>query len=113
MVLAFAPVVTTVIRPLPRIQYCHSLTLGCQCISRNPPGLMVTIAPAIPDATGKLPESTTRISPPAVFCVGSVAAIWKVHASGVVLYRNICFVSQVRHGFSLIEGPLDRNGDDQ
>jgi hypothetical protein len=47
MVLAWAPVVTTVMRPLPRIQYCHSLTLGCQCISRMAPGLSVTMAAAI------------------------------------------------------------------
>src|SRR5271156_4263331 len=79
MVLALAPVVTTVMRPLPLIQYCHSLTLGCQCISRKPPGLIVTIAAAIFKAIGKLVESTTRVSPPAVFIVGGMLVILKVY----------------------------------
>src|SRR5580692_1695264 len=79
MVRALAPVSTTVIRPLPLIQYCHSLTFGCQCISRMPPGLIVTMAEAIFCATGKLLESMMRTSPPAVFFVGAMDDALKVY----------------------------------
>ena len=70
-------------RPLPLIQYCHSLALGCQCISRIAPGLIVTMAAAIPVDTGKLVESTIRAVPPGAVGVGSIAAILKVYRRSV------------------------------
>src|SRR4029079_12653499 len=79
MVGAVAPVVTTVIRPLPLIQYCHSAALGCQCISRMAPGLMVTMAAAMLLEIGKFVESTTRASPPGKLTVGCMAAILNVY----------------------------------
>ena len=59
------------------IQYCHSRTVGCQCISRIPPGLILSMAEAIPFAAGKLLEATLRVSPTAVFRVGVIAAIFE------------------------------------
>src|ERR1700730_4333753 len=63
MVIACGPVLNTVMRPLPLIQYCHSSAFGCQCISRTPPGRTVTSAAAIRVETMKLLLSATRISP--------------------------------------------------
>src|SRR3954449_9328357 len=66
-------------RPLPLIQYCHSAALGCQCISRMAPGLMVTMAAAMLLETGKFVESTTRASPPGELSVGCIAPILNVY----------------------------------
>src|SRR5260221_12155221 len=44
---ACGPVLNTVMRPWPLTQYCHSSAFGCQCISRMPPGLIVSSAAAI------------------------------------------------------------------
>src|SRR6202035_5814802 len=63
IVIACGPVLNTVMRPLPLIQYCHSSALGCQCISRTPPGLTVTSAAATVVETLKLLLSATRMSP--------------------------------------------------
>src|ERR1700720_1126209 len=47
VVIAAGPVLKTVARPVPLRMYSHSSALGCQCISRMPPGLIVTCAAAI------------------------------------------------------------------
>src|SRR5216683_2123041 len=70
MVTAFGPVLNTVMRPLPLIQYCHSSAFGCQCISRMPPGRTVTSAAAILVETMKLLLSAIRTSPPSDCLVG-------------------------------------------
>src|SRR3982074_3604567 len=70
MVTAFGPVLKTVICPLPLIQYCHSSALGCQCISRRPPGRTVTSAAATVVETVKLRLSAIRTEPPFVSRAG-------------------------------------------
>src|SRR5260370_40605660 len=77
MVMAFGPVLNTVMRPLPLIQYCHSSALGCQCISRMPPGCTVTRAAAIVFETLKVLLSTTRTSPPLVWRGGFIEPMEK------------------------------------
>ena len=79
MVRAFPSAVTIVIRPFPLIQYCHSLTFGCQCSSRIAPGFSLTCAAATFSDTGKFPESTTRTSPPELVVVGAICDILKVY----------------------------------
>src|SRR5260370_33553727 len=74
MVTAFGRVLNTVMRPLPLIQYCHSSALGCQCISRMPPGCTVTRAAAVVFETLKLLLSAIRTSPPLVWRVGFIEA---------------------------------------
>src|ERR1700688_2599569 len=71
MVTAFGPVLKTVICPLLLIQYCHSSALGCQCISRMPPGRTVTNAAAMVVDTVKLLLSATRTSPASDCRVGA------------------------------------------
>src|SRR6202035_3570484 len=66
IVTAFGPVLKTVICPLPLIQYCHSSALGCQCISRKPPGRTVTSAAATVVETVKLLLSAIHAWPPFV-----------------------------------------------
>src|SRR5260370_37152375 len=82
MVTAFGPVLNTVMRPLPLIQYCHSSALGCQCSSRMPPGCTVTRAAAIVFETLKLLLSAIRTSPPLVWRVGFIEAREKVNGYG-------------------------------
>src|SRR5260370_8801215 len=82
MVTAFGPVLNTVMRPLPLIQYCHSSALGCQCISRMPPGCTVTRAAAVVFETLKLLLSAIRTSPPLVWRVGFIEARGKVNGYG-------------------------------
>src|SRR5260370_39380499 len=82
MVTAFGPVLNTVMRPLPLIQYCHSSALGCQCSSRMPPGCTVTRAAAIVFETLKLLLSAIRTSPPLVWRVGFIAAREKGNGDG-------------------------------
>src|SRR4029077_788891 len=72
----------TVMRPLPAIQNCHSEALGCQCISRIPPGLIVTKAAEKYVEIGKLRESTTRTSPPLLDAVGAIDLSLKVYWVG-------------------------------
>src|SRR5258707_6034239 len=82
MVTAFGPVLNTVMRPLPLIQYCHSSAFGCQCISRMPPGCTVTRAAAIFFETLKLLLSAIRTSPPFVCRVGFIEPREKVNGYG-------------------------------
>ena len=79
MVAAFGPVLNTVMRPLPLIQYCHLSAFGCQCNSRMPPGRIVFKAAATVVATVKLLLSTIRTSPPLVRRDGSMEPIEKVN----------------------------------
>src|SRR6266851_7634659 len=71
IVTACGPLLNTVMRPLPLIQYCHSSAFGCQCISRTPPGRTVTSAAAIRVETVKLLLSAIRTSPPLDSFVGA------------------------------------------
>src|SRR6201999_3126666 len=71
IVTAFGPVLKIVICPLPLIQYCHSSALGCQCISRMPPGWMVSNAAAIVVDTVKLRLSAMCTVPPLVSRAGA------------------------------------------
>src|SRR6202048_3039466 len=82
MVTAFGPVLKTVICPLPLIQYCHSSALGCQCISRRPPGRTVTSAAAIVVETVKLRLSAIRTEPPLVSRAGAPDPSEKVNGCG-------------------------------
>src|ERR1700682_1319747 len=82
MVTAFGPVLKTVICPLPLIQYCHSSALGCQCISRKPPGCTVTSAAATVVETVKLRLSAIRAEPPLVSGAGAPDPSEKVNGCG-------------------------------
>src|SRR5271166_6822550 len=79
IVRAFSSPGNTVIRPLPLIQYCHSLPLGCQCISRMQPGFTVTIADAIFADAGKFLESMTLTLPASLTLVGFMVLALKVY----------------------------------
>jgi hypothetical protein len=59
-VMACGPVLKTVARQAPLRMYSHSSALGCQCISRRPPGLIVTIAAATVLDTRKLVGSVAN-----------------------------------------------------
>jgi hypothetical protein len=78
IVRAFSSPGNTVIRPLPLIQYCHSLPLGCQCIARMQPGFTVTIADAIFDDAGKFLESMIFALPALLSLVGFIALVLNV-----------------------------------
>src|ERR1700761_2996567 len=78
MVRAFSSPGKTVMRPLPLIQYCHSLPFGCQCISRIQPGLTVTIADAIFADAGKFFESMIFTLPASFSLVGFMELALKV-----------------------------------
>src|ERR1700730_11481077 len=82
MVIACGPVLNTVMRPLPLIQYCHSSAFGCQCISRTPPGRTVTSAAAILVATLKLVLSAIRTSPPLFALIGAEDPSLKIKGGG-------------------------------
>src|ERR1700726_4087638 len=82
MVTAFGPVLKIVICPLPLIQYCHSSALGCQCISRKPPGRTVTSAAATVVETVKLRLSAMCTVPPLVSRAGAPDASEKVKGCG-------------------------------
>src|SRR5208283_858402 len=77
IVTALGPESKTVMRPLPLIQYCHSSALGCQCISRSPPGCRVTRAAAIVLETMKLLLSAIRASPPFTGAEGEGEGMWR------------------------------------
>src|ERR1700722_6464936 len=61
--MACGPVLKTVGRPVPLRMYSHSSALGCQCISRMPPGLIVTCDAAMVLDTKKLLLSAIRTDP--------------------------------------------------
>src|SRR5216684_1668945 len=82
IVTAFGPVLKIVIVPLPLIQYCHSSALGCQCISRTPPGFIVSSAEATVVETLKLVLSARRMVPERVFLMGLVRLSGQVKTSG-------------------------------
>src|SRR2546430_6679092 len=82
MVTAFGPVLKTVIWPLPLIQYGHSSALGCQCVSRKPPGRTVTSAAATVVETVKLRLSAIRTEPPFVSRAGAADPSEKVNGCG-------------------------------
>src|SRR6185312_666010 len=69
--MAAGPVLKTVARP-ERI-YNHSSALGCQCISRRPPGLTVTCVAAIVFDTRKLVLSAIRTVPLLVSRFGAIS----------------------------------------
>src|SRR5580704_6109582 len=81
-VTASGPVLKTVMRPFPLTQYCHSSALGCQCISRSPPGRSVTNAAAIVVDAVKLLESAILTSPPLVCGVGAADPSENVNGCG-------------------------------
>src|SRR6266404_5367198 len=82
IVTAFGPVLKIVIWPLPLIQYCHSSAFGCQCISRMPPGWMVSNAAATVVETVKFLLSAIRTEPPFVSRVGAIDPSEKVNGCG-------------------------------
>src|SRR5271169_7247713 len=82
IVTAFGPVLKTLIVPLPLIQYCHSSALGCQCISRMPPGRMVSNAAATVVETVKFLLSAMCTVPPFVSRAGDPDASEKVNGCG-------------------------------
>src|SRR5258707_6879988 len=84
IVIAFGPVLNTVMRPLPLMYYCHSSAFGCQCISRTPPGRTVISAAAIVVETLKLLLSATRTSPPLDCLVAADDASLKIKGCGGV-----------------------------
>src|SRR5947209_2174340 len=84
IVTAFGPVLKTVMVPLPLIQYCHSSAFGCQCISRKPPGRIVSNAAAIVVETVKFLLSATCTVPPRVSRVGAIDPSEKVNGCGGV-----------------------------
>src|SRR5207245_10375158 len=88
--------INTVILPFPAIQNCHSEALGCQWSSRIPPGLIVFSAAATFFETGKLCESTMRISPPVVRLVGAIASILTVYWMGDCTFCPPTARSEVR-----------------
>src|SRR5271169_39771 len=83
-VTALGPALNTVIVRCPSIQYCHSSALGCQCISRKPPGCTVTSAAAMVTDALKLRLSAMRTSPPAVLRLGGMLLNAKVDGLGIL-----------------------------
>src|SRR4029077_6546339 len=71
--MAAGPVLKTVARPVPLRMYSHSSALGCQCISRMPPGLIVTRAVAIVFETWKFLLSALRTAPLFVSRFGAIS----------------------------------------
>src|SRR6476659_2013282 len=71
--MAAGQVLKTVARPVPLRMYSHSLALGCQCISRKPPGLIVTIDAATVFDTRKLVLSAIRTVPLLVSRFGAIS----------------------------------------
>src|SRR5262249_8553495 len=83
-VTARGPVLNMVMVASPETEYCHSSALGCQCISRKPPGYTFTKAAAMVCDALKLRLSAMRTSPPAVFLVGGMLLNAKVDGFGIL-----------------------------
>src|SRR5580692_6441584 len=101
IVTAFGPVLKTVICPLPLIQYCHSSALGCQCISRKPPGRTVTSAAATVVETVKLRLSAMCTVPPFVSRAGAPDPSEKVKGCGGAPFPLTAWRSAARSPGSL------------
>src|ERR1700687_3001781 len=63
-------------RALPSIEYCHSLVLGCQCISRMPPGSTSTSAAEIVFDAGNTLVSVMRTVPLLVLIGCCASILW-------------------------------------
>src|ERR1700737_2376475 len=63
-------------RASPSIEYCHSLVLGCQCISRRPPGSTSTSAAEIVFEAGNTLVSVIRTEPLLVLIGCCASILW-------------------------------------
>jgi hypothetical protein len=107
--MAAGPVLKTVARPVPLRMYTPFVGVRCQCISRRPPGLIVTKAAAIALDTRKFVLSATLTIPLFVSRLGCISESLNTKECGGFAHcrSNLCFnISERRRGDTALVDPL-------